>query len=76
MKAIYRHKKSGDLFAIEMDAGGRVVSTVASPACYGVLAWPLPKARELNLSVLAAYRKRLCNSDQPEAFVLNRKCPE
>ena len=27
MKAIYRHKKSGDLFAIETDAGGRVVST-------------------------------------------------
>jgi hypothetical protein len=27
MKAIYRHKKTGDLFAIETDAGGRVVST-------------------------------------------------
>ena len=27
MKAIYRHKTSGDLFAIETDASGRVVST-------------------------------------------------
>ena len=27
MKAIYRHKKSGDLFAIETDEKGRVLST-------------------------------------------------
>lgn len=27
MKAIYRHKTSGDVFAIETDAAGRVVST-------------------------------------------------
>ena len=27
MKALYRHKKSGDLFAIETDEGGRVIST-------------------------------------------------
>ncbi len=27
MKAIYRHKQSGDLFAIETDESGRVVST-------------------------------------------------
>lgn len=27
MKAIYRHKKSGDVFAIEIDQAGTVVST-------------------------------------------------
>lgn len=27
MKAIYRHKKSGDIFAIETDEAGKVVST-------------------------------------------------
>jgi len=26
-KAIYKHKRSGDLFAIETDDGGRVIST-------------------------------------------------
>ena len=27
MKAIYRHKRSGDLFAIETDEGGNVICT-------------------------------------------------
>jgi len=27
MKSLYRHKKSGDLFAIETDEGGNVLST-------------------------------------------------
>ena len=27
MKSLYRHKKSGDIFAIETDADGNVVST-------------------------------------------------
>ena len=27
MKAIYRHKKSGDIFAIETDAAGNVLAT-------------------------------------------------
>jgi hypothetical protein len=27
MKALYRHKKSGDIFAIETDAKGKVIST-------------------------------------------------
>ena len=27
MKALYRHKESGDIFAIEVDGGGKVVST-------------------------------------------------
>jgi len=27
MKAIYKHKKSGDIFAIETDGKGRVLST-------------------------------------------------
>ena len=27
MKSIYRHKESGDLFAIETDESGKVIST-------------------------------------------------
>jgi hypothetical protein len=27
MKALYRHKRSGDLFAIETDDSGKVIST-------------------------------------------------
>jgi len=33
MKAIYKHKKSGDLFAIETDQRGKIVSTSGPLLC-------------------------------------------
>jgi hypothetical protein len=50
MKALYKHKKSGDIFAIETGEGGEVIST-AGPH-YIVGGYPRPGAIYSQLAML------------------------